>query len=262
MTAQTKCVFVVDDNALYLNAGRNALQDEYAVITIPSGEKLLLLLEKNSPDLILLDVEMPGINGHEALKRLKADARYSSIPVIFLTAKDDEDNQLEGFDQGAADYVVKPFSASLLIKRIEQNVKRGESAVASKDIAVRKPCVFAIDDSVDILNTITYVLDGEYDVITLSDPSRIDEFLQETTPDLFILDYKMPGASGFDLIPIIRARVEFSQTPIIFLTSEGTIDIVFGAASLGARDFIVKPFSAPELRDKIKQLIMPNQKNQ
>jgi len=111
-------VVLVDDVKANLTMGRDLLKNNYEVYPALSSDKLFELLENIEPDLILLDIEMPEVNGYEALKRLKADSRYKSIPVIFLTAKDDESSELEGFDLGAADYVTKPFSGPLLLKRI------------------------------------------------------------------------------------------------------------------------------------------------
>ena len=101
-----------------LTMGRNMLKTFYEVFPAPSAEKLFEILENVLPDLILLDIEMPETNGYEALKKLKADKRFEDIPVIFLTAKNDEDSELEGFDLGAVDYISKPFSGPLLLKRI------------------------------------------------------------------------------------------------------------------------------------------------
>ena len=119
MQAEQKKVFLVDDNATNLIIGKNALIGKYNVFTIPSGEKLLKMLEKIIPDLILLDIEMPEMNGYEAIKIIKSDKRTSSIPVIFLTAKTETANELEGLSLGAIDYITKPFSPPLLLKRIE-----------------------------------------------------------------------------------------------------------------------------------------------
>jgi putative two-component system response regulator len=87
-----------------------------------SAALLFKTLEKTIPDLILLDINMPEMDGYEAIKILKADNRFVDIPVIFLTAKDDADSELEGFNLGAVDYVRKPFSAPLLLKRIEKEL--------------------------------------------------------------------------------------------------------------------------------------------
>ncbi|MCL1874628.1 MAG: response regulator [Synergistaceae bacterium] len=119
MLSDQKKIFLVDDNATNLTIGKNALIGKYNVFTIPSGEKLLKMLEKIVPDLILLDVEMPEMNGYEAIKIIKSDKRISNIPVIFLTAKTEAANELEGLSLGAIDYITKPFSPPLLLKRIE-----------------------------------------------------------------------------------------------------------------------------------------------
>ena len=111
-------IFLVDDSPIYLNHGKAVLQPEYTVVTIPSGEKLLVLLEKTKPDLILLDVEMPGLNGHETIKKIKSSPGDADIPVIFLTGKSEPESELLGLELGAVDYIAKPFSQPLLLKRV------------------------------------------------------------------------------------------------------------------------------------------------
>jgi putative two-component system response regulator len=126
MTAQEKQkrkkIILVDDNLANLTAGKQMLKDSYEVYAIPSATKLFEFLEHITPDIILLDIEMPEMNGYETIKILKADGRFAEIPVIFLTAKSDEASELEGLRLGAIDYVSKPFSAPLLLKRIENHM--------------------------------------------------------------------------------------------------------------------------------------------
>jgi len=112
-------IFLVDDNPINLNAGKAVLQDKYTVVTIPSGDKLLLLLQKITPDLILLDVEMPGMSGYDVIKELKANPQTAEIPVIFVTGKSEVEDEFMGLSLGAVDYIAKPFSPPLLLKRIE-----------------------------------------------------------------------------------------------------------------------------------------------
>ena len=111
-------IIIVDDSMANLTMGRNMLKTFYEVFPAPSSSKLFEILENVRADLILLDIEMPDMNGYEAIKKLKADKRFEDIPVIFLTAKTDESSELEGFDLGAVDYISKPFSGPLLLKRI------------------------------------------------------------------------------------------------------------------------------------------------
>jgi len=113
---------MVDDDITNLNVARNNLAGKYNILTAPSGEKLFTLLEKTSPDLILLDIEMPEMDGYEVIKRLKRSGKTARIPVIFLTAKIDPENEVRGLNLGAVDYITKPFSKELLLTRINLHI--------------------------------------------------------------------------------------------------------------------------------------------
>jgi len=120
--AKRKTIFLVDDNITNLTMGRNVLAEHYNVATIDSGERMLKMLEKTIPDMILLDVEMPEMNGYDAIKMMKSKEATKNIPIIFLTAKSDSDSELKGLSLGAIDYIIKPFSPPLLLKRIETHL--------------------------------------------------------------------------------------------------------------------------------------------
>ena len=122
MVQDRKKLILVDDNPINLKLARNTLMGKYDVFTVPSAEKLFRLLEQIEPDIILLDVMMPGLSGYETIKLLKTDPKTAEIPVIFLTSKSDTSSELEGFIQGAIDYVSKPFSPQLLLKRVDVHV--------------------------------------------------------------------------------------------------------------------------------------------
>jgi PleD family two-component response regulator len=122
--------------------------------------------------------------------------------------------------------------------------------------ATRKMRILAIDDSPVMLHTISSVLSKDYIVYRMENPTMLENFLNQVTPELFLLDYKMPELSGFDLIPIIRNFEEHKNTPIVFLTSEGSSDHVSSALSLGARDFIIKPFKPDTLLEKVARNIV------
>jgi putative two-component system response regulator len=109
----------VDDNPSNLRTGKNVLSEKYEVYTVPSAAKLFELLDDIKPAMILLDIEMPEMNGYEAIKILKAKESTRDIPVIFLTGKTTTENELEGLELGAIDYITKPFMPPLLLKRIE-----------------------------------------------------------------------------------------------------------------------------------------------
>ena len=125
-------IMLVDDNQANLNIGKNMLKNAYEVYALPSAERLFKFLETVTPDLILLDITMPGMNGFDVIRILKADSRYAGIPVIFVTSKTDELNELEGLALGAVDYVAKPFSAAILLKRIENHLLIGKQKAELK----------------------------------------------------------------------------------------------------------------------------------
>ena len=118
-----------------------------------------------------------------------------------------------------------------------------------------KKVILAVDDSPAILQSVWAILNDTYQVLVLAKPEELEKVLQKQKPDLFLLDYMMPGLSGFELVPVIRSYKEHKDTPIIFLTSDGSLDNVTSAIALGASDFIVKPFKPEILREKINKQI-------
>jgi putative two-component system response regulator len=123
MEAVKRRIALVDDDITSLALGKGIMSEQYDVVTIPSGEKLFQFLGRVRPDLILLDVDMPVMNGYETLKRLMVQPEYQDIPVIFLTSMSDTANEIEGLNLGAVDYISKPFSPPLLLKRLELHLK-------------------------------------------------------------------------------------------------------------------------------------------
>ena len=119
METEKKLILLVDDNPTNLKLGMNVLEEYYRVITAPSAKKMFTLLDNNYPALILLDIDMPEINGYEAIKIIKSRPDTRNIPVIFLTGKTESDYEFEGLSLGAVDYITKPFQPNLLLKRID-----------------------------------------------------------------------------------------------------------------------------------------------
>jgi len=128
MTKQAD-ILVVDDVADNIDVLVGLLQDEYKVRAAKSGESVLKMLSTNSklPDLILLDVMMPEMDGFEVCRRLKSNPRTASIPVIFLTAVDDATNVVQGFELGAVDYVTKPANPTVLKVRVRNHLTRSKA---------------------------------------------------------------------------------------------------------------------------------------
>jgi len=128
-------LYVVDDDPDVLDAMGRVLKSEgYLVDLLSSGFLLLDSLERRVPDLVVLDIMMPEMDGITVCRRLREDPRYISLPVVFLTAKGTTDDVVAGLDAGADDYVVKPFELPELRARISAVLRRSERDAKSNNV--------------------------------------------------------------------------------------------------------------------------------
>lgn len=148
-------VLVVDDTPDNLALMSNLLKNDYKVKVANCGEKALKIAQADSaPDLILLDIMMPEIDGYEVCKRLKEDVSTKDIPIIFLTAKSDVKDETYGLELGAADYITKPISPPIVLARIKthlsskamQDFLRDKNEFLEKEVSKRTAEIVAIQD--------------------------------------------------------------------------------------------------------------------
>lgn len=124
MAASNPFILIVDDNPNNLQVLGSILEGKgYEVALAQNGLLALDFIKKEKPDLILLDIMMPEINGYEICKKLKEDNETKDVPVIFLTAKTETEDIVRGFDVGAVDYILKPFNSAELLARIRTHIK-------------------------------------------------------------------------------------------------------------------------------------------
>jgi len=124
--AEEKKVVVADDEPFILSALQDTLSEDYKVYTATNGKEAIKMVEKVMPDLIILDVMMPEMDGLEACKVLKRNAATGNIPIIILTAKGQITDIEKGFKSGADAYIVKPFSPARLIEKVEEIFEKVE----------------------------------------------------------------------------------------------------------------------------------------
>jgi sigma-B regulation protein RsbU (phosphoserine phosphatase) len=123
-----KTILIVDDTPINIGVISGALKDSFATKVATSGEKALAIASgKEKPDLILLDIMMPEMDGYEACRRLKADPDTRDIPVIFLTSQTEAEDETKGFEVGAVDYIHKPFSAAVVKARVRTHLMLREA---------------------------------------------------------------------------------------------------------------------------------------
>ena len=125
---RTYHILVVDDEDDLLELVRyNLAKEGFEVVCVSSGEEALKAARKDPPDLIVLDLMLPAVDGLEVCRRLKADARTRDVPIVMLTAKSEEADMIAGLDRGADDYIGKPFSPRVLTARIKALLRRQEA---------------------------------------------------------------------------------------------------------------------------------------
>ncbi len=163
MGALRKSILVVDDNVVSMQAMLHTLQEEFTVYPAVSGGQAFVLLKKTQPDLILLDVRMPDMDGYQVMERLKLDPLWAQIPVIFLTSMENRESEEHALAMGAVDYITKPVVASILMQRVRLHLelegyrKNLEGVVEKKT----KQLLMAQDAILDILANVTSFRDNE-----------------------------------------------------------------------------------------------------
>lgn len=205
-------VLVVEDNSDMRAFVASVLSDNFSVIKAADGEVALDLIKENLPDLIVADIMMPKMDGMKLNGELKKDPMLETIPVIFLTAKTEQDSKLEGFRKGADDYLTKPFDSELLIARVENIIKKRQrlrERILQEGIDSREKIRNAPEPNklISFLGQVREVLerrfaDPDFSVQELSQELHMDRTqlyrkLKEETdksPQQFISDFRMQKA--------------------------------------------------------------------
>lgn len=134
-----KHILIVDDVTTNLKCLGEILRADYALSMAKSGEQAIQMLGKVKPDIVLMDVKMPGMDGYETFNAMKQNPLYEDIPVIFLTADTENDSELKGLRLGACDFIKKPYEPEVMIQRIERVLLQEERNRAIKESALKDP---------------------------------------------------------------------------------------------------------------------------
>ncbi len=116
-------ILIVDDTDTNIDVLSSLLDEKYEIMAALDGEFALEIANDDTPDLILLDIMMPDMDGYEVCARLKENPKTKDVPVIFITAKEDEESIERAYDVGGVDYVIKPFRSKELLARVETHLK-------------------------------------------------------------------------------------------------------------------------------------------
>ena len=255
-------ILIVDDVNENLHALLGMLRDDYAVLAATNGAKALELASRTPvPDLVLLDIKMPGMDGYEVLHQLKLNPVTANIPVIFVTALSESNDEAIGLKLGAVDYITKPVNAELLKQRILTQLElcrlrfQSIGSLAAQSLARRQvlPSILLVDDVPENLHELIEALKSEYRIIVATHGQKALEIVQSNNPpDLVLLDIMMPHIDGYEVCRRIKATTVGRRIPVIFVSVvDAAVDKVRGF-SLGAADYITKPFDIDEVRARVR----------
>ncbi len=236
---QSRLLVVDDDEALSLALMSEAktwgIQAQGATDLSKAREALAL----TQPDVVLLDLSFPGSaeNGFELLAQLTAD--LPQVPVLVFTAQENFADRVKAARLGARGFLQKPMPPAQVIKAIAQALQQSSTPEAK---------LLIVDDDPQLLDYLRTLLEPwGFNLTLLNNPQQFWETLEQTVPDLLILDVAMPELSGIDLCQVVRNDPRWSELPVLFMSARTDAETVHRVFSAGADDYVNKPIVGPEL---------------
>jgi|GEM_PF-345229 len=236
-------VMLVDDSDMNLEILKNALMTDYDLSFAKNGQLALEGMLDVKPELVLMDVIMPVMDGLEAYKNMKELDYFKDIEVIFLSSLDDFALRLRG--EESPRLLKKPFDAEEVKAVINDYFYK-------KDHNQEKGTLLIVDDMEENLDIAECILEGDYHILKAFDGYKALELARDHKPDLILLDVMMPGMSGYETIEQLKKDPDLSSIPVIFLTANSeTQDEVMGL-QMGAVDYILKPIVPEVMITRVK----------
>lgn len=263
MNADKYSILIVDDDELNRDLLSRQLEKQgYILSSAPNGTTALEMVKVETYDLILLDVIMPDIDGYEVLAQLKANDRSRNISVIMLTGMSDKESVLKAINLGAEDYLVKPFSISSVRARIWRSLQsRGFRQVDSTTQQLPQECcegnILIVDDNEVNRDVLAKRLSRMgYTVEQAENGQEALNYLDRQNYDLVLLDIMMPVMDGFEVLGHMKSDEYLRSIPVIMITADDSPASSERCFSMGADDYIVKPFNVAIIKSRVNSCIL------
>jgi two-component system, cell cycle response regulator len=266
-------VLVVDDVLPNVKLLAAKLTREYFdVITAFNGPEALERIKKEAPDIILLDVMMPGMDGFEVCARIRADPTTMHIPIVMITALSDAADRVRGLEAGADDFLTKPVNDIALFARVRSLVRlkmmmdewrlrestSGQFGILDQTVTVKNETaanarVLVIEDSPIDLDKIAETLRRDTDSVVAADTSaKALELGMSEDFELIIVSLTLLHEDGLRLCSQLRSHERTRQAPILLIADEGDLSRVAKGLELGANDYLLKPIDRNELLARVR----------
>jgi two-component system cell cycle response regulator len=269
-------ILVVDDEALNVKLLAARLGSSgYRILKAYNGIEALKIIEAGMPDLILLDIMMPEMDGYEVLRKLKENDRTKCIPVVLITALEGKNEKAKGLEAGADEFLNKPVNATELETRVrsllrmkkyqeqltarlqvEDNLRGCETPRTSKEGDKRLPTVLVVEDDPNDAHLIAAYLDDLALNITLAGSGEEAlKILGSKKIDLLILDLMLPDRDGIDICRWIKESDDRASMQVVIVTTLDDLKVKIRGIEQGADDYLVKPLNRDEIKARVKALL-------
>jgi two-component system cell cycle response regulator len=272
MTAQ---ILVVDDVVANIKLLEAKLASEYYdVITAKDGFEALQKTKEHKPDLVLLDVMMPGMDGFEACKKIKEDSEISHIPVVMVTALSEKSDRLKGLESGADDFLTKPINDMALFARVKSlirikmlldELRLRDKTSAQMGIApaannafisdVSGAKVMLVDDDEVQGKQIITKLSETYKVDWVQDPEQAMAKVTAGDYDAILISTMLSGSDGLRLASQIKSQEETRNVPLLVFVDEDDKAIMFKALEMGINDYLTVPVDKNEMIARVRMQV-------
>jgi two-component system, cell cycle response regulator len=248
-------VLTVDDSKTVRIIVKKAFKPfDVEIFEAANGVEGLAVAAKENPDLILLDVTMPVMDGVEMLTKLKADPALKAIPVVMLTAEGGRDNVLKIAKIGVRDYLVKPFKEEVLVEKCSRvvDLKPVNEAPAKAKSILDPADILIVEDKPAIVQQIQEGLKHTpWTIKGVATQGEAIDAYTKSTPDLILVSLSLPEDSAFNLFRLIRTHAKTKYTPVFALVVKTEVAQQQQAQQVGFSAIITKPIDSTELETKI-----------
>ena len=218
-----KTILVVEDNKMNMKLFRQMLKiGNYKHLEAVNGEEGLKIAKLHKPDLILMDIQLPGMDGLTATRELKSDPEMAHIPVVALTAHAMQGDKQKCIEAGCNGYITKPIDTRSFLSQVADILSNLSSNTdESREAAILPvPRVLIVDDDHKNVKLLASYLHKEpYELLTAYDGDEAIDKVKREMPDLILLDVMMPGKDGFTVTKELKADQETAAIPIIMVTA-------------------------------------------
>ena len=270
MTAR---VLVVDDVPPNVKLLEAKLTSEYFdVLTAYSGPEALDVIAREHPDIVLLDVMMPGMDGFEVCRRIKSDKTTAHIPVVMVTALDQSSDRIIGLEAGADDFLTKPVQDLALFARVKSLVRlkvmldelrnrettgislgwETEDATAFELNLPQDGQILIVDEQERVVERIERALDGIGTLTYHPGSEDAAEKAREKNYDLIIVSLTMRNTDGLRVCSKLRSYDETRHVPILVMVDDGNTKLLVRALEMGVNDYVVRPVDRMEFVARVK----------